>query len=45
MNTPKLPSISGIRQLTPREMNNVHFDKKHTVLTPELLESLSPKKP
>lgn len=41
MKTPDLPAIEGVRKLTPLEMNGVHFNKKHTVLTPELLESLN----
>lgn len=36
-----IPDIPGIKQMTPLEMNAVLFDKKHTVLTPALLDSLS----
>lgn len=35
-----LPDIPGIEQMTALQMNGVHFDKRHTVLTPEILESL-----
>lgn len=40
MNQPQIPDISGITKMSPLEMNNVRFDKKHTVLTPELLASI-----
>lgn len=40
MKTPEIPKINGVKQLTPRQMNNVHLDKRHTVLTPGLLESM-----
>lgn len=31
--------------MTPLQMNEVHFNKKHTVLTPELLKQLDQKAP
>ncbi len=34
-------NLPGMRQLTPMEMNKERFQPKHTVLTPELLESVS----
>lgn len=40
MTPPNIPNIEGLKTLTPLEMNSVHFDKRHTVLTPELLESM-----
>lgn len=40
MNKPAIPSIPGIVKMTPLEMNSVHFDKNHTLLTPRLLASL-----
>lgn len=43
MNTPPLPDIPGVQQLTPLEMNSLHFDKRHTVLSPQVLGQL--KKP
>lgn len=43
MLTPDISSINGVKMMTPLEMNKVHFDKKHTVLTPELLASLGVK--
>lgn len=43
MKTPKVPQIEGVTQLTLLQMNGVTFDKKHTLLTPELLESLNKK--
>lgn len=36
----QIPDIKGLKKLTPLEMNSVHFDKRHTVLTPELLASM-----
>lgn len=39
----KIPDIPGIKKMTPLEMNGVRFDKRHTVLTPELMSSLSAK--
>lgn len=38
-----IPDIPGIKQMTPLEMNAVHFDKRHTVLSPALLASLAKK--
>ena len=40
MKTPKIPEIKGIAKLSLQDMNSVHFDKKHTVLTPELLAEM-----
>lgn len=37
MTTPKIPNLKGITKMTPLQMNGVHFDKRHTVLTPVLL--------
>lgn len=39
-NKPKLPEISGITELSPLDMNGIKFNKQHTVLTPEILDSL-----
>lgn len=39
----KVPEIPGIKKMTPLEMNAVRFDKKHTVLTPELMSAMSAK--
>lgn len=41
METPELPPIQGIKQMSPLEMNTVHFEKRHTVLTPQVLESMA----
>lgn len=41
MKTPDIPDIKGIAVMKPIEMNKVLFDKKHTVLTPELLSAMS----
>ena len=38
-----IPDIPGIKKMTPLEMNAVRFDKKYTVLTPELMSKLSAK--
>lgn len=38
MDTPTLPDLKGIVKMTPLEMNDVHFDKKHTVISPEELD-------
>lgn len=40
MKVPEIPDIKGVAKMTPLEMNAVHFDKKHTVLTPELLAAM-----
>lgn len=40
MKTPELPGISGVKPMSPLEMNDVRFNRRHTVLTPELLASL-----
>lgn len=37
---PDIPKIAGVNKMSPLEMNGVHFDKKHTVLTPQLLDTL-----
>lgn len=44
MKTPDIPSIKGITKMSALEMNSVHFNKNHTVLTPELLASLTKEK-
>lgn len=41
MNIPELPNVDGLREMSPLEMNNVHFDKLHRVLTPTLLSHLN----
>lgn len=41
MSNPKIPDIQGITRLTPLEMNAVHFDKRHTVLSPDILSGLA----
>ncbi len=41
MSSPKIPQIEGITVMSPLEMNDVRFDKKHTVLTPEVLAANS----
>lgn len=40
MNKPAIPAIPGVEIMTPLEMNSIHFDKNHTLLTPRLLASL-----
>lgn len=40
MKTPDIPRMEGVNKMTPLEMNSVRFEKKHTVLTPEVLESI-----
>lgn len=40
MKTPEMPATNGVSQMSLLEMNNVHFNKRHTVLTPEILDSL-----
>lgn len=32
------PDLGDARQLTPLELNAMHYDVRHTVLTPEVLE-------
>lgn len=39
----KRPQLNSATALTALEMNNILFDKKHTVLTPQLLEQISKK--
>lgn len=41
MLTPKIPEIKGVTVMSPLDMNEVRFDKKHTVLTPEILECIN----
>lgn len=41
MSTPKIPDLKGVTVMTPLEMNEVRFDKKHTILTPEVLEGIN----
>lgn len=41
--TPILPDIEGMKVLTPLEMNNIHFDRRHTVLTPAVLDAIASK--
>lgn len=41
MKTPETPDLEGVTQMSLMEMNNVHFSKRHTLLTPELLDSMS----
>lgn len=36
----KRVEIEDAVKLTPREMNELHFSKKHTVLTPEQLAEM-----
>lgn len=36
----QIPDIAGVSKMTPLQMNEVRFNKKHTVLTPELLKQL-----
>ena len=38
------PELKSAKPLSPLEMNAIHFDKKHTVLTPELLEKIQSQK-
>lgn len=40
MASPKIPEIDGLKKLTPLEMNSVHFNKRHTVLTPQLMADM-----
>lgn len=41
MKTLRIPDIEGVEAITPLEMNNVKIDKRHTVLSPRLLASMS----
>lgn len=41
MSTVKIPDIKGVTEMTPLELNEVSFDKKHTVLTPEVLQGFN----
>ena len=41
MKNPELPHIKGITKMTPLAMNAIHFDKKHTIITPELLDKMA----
>lgn len=40
MKIPDIPSVQGVTKMTPLEMNSVHFNKNHTVLTPQVLETM-----
>lgn len=35
------PELKSAVKLTPREMNDIRFSRKHTVLTPAQLEKLA----
>lgn len=36
----EVPALKGVTKMTPLQMNNVRFNKKHTVITPQLLAQL-----
>lgn len=36
-----ISKILGATVMTPLQMNGVHFDKRHTVITPSLLYQLN----
>lgn len=38
---PEIPKMPGLTPMTPLEMNAVHFGKKHTVLTENLLKAIA----
>lgn len=44
MKNVEIPDDAAVTVMTPLQMNGVHFDKKHTVLTPELLKNVEKKK-
>lgn len=35
------PNLKNAVRLTPREMNELHFSQKHTILTPDKLKKAS----
>lgn len=37
----KHPEFDNAVRLTPRQLNSLRYEEKHTVLTPELMASLS----
>lgn len=37
----EIPNKPGVTVMTPLQMNGVHFNKKHTVLTPQTLKNPS----
>ncbi len=41
MKTPEIPEIKGVSKISLLEMNSIHIEKNHTVLTPQVLESLN----
>ena len=44
MNKPKIiphPNFEHAKRLSPLELNNLRYDNRHTVITPELLEKMS----
>lgn len=44
MNPMEVPALKGVTKMTPLQMNNVRFNKKHTVITPQLLAQLDQKR-
>lgn len=40
----EVPALKGVTKMTPLQMNNVRFNKKHTVITPQLLTQLDQKR-
>lgn len=40
MTTPQIPSIPGIKTLSALEMNSIHFSRRHTVLSPDQINTL-----
>lgn len=43
MKTPDIPNLPGIKKMSPLDMNAIHIEKRHTVLTPDILEKMRPK--
>lgn len=41
MKTLRIPDIEGVETISPLEMNNVKIEKRHTMLSPRLLASMS----
>ncbi len=42
MKTPDIPTLPGITKMTALDLNAIRIEKRHTILTPELLEKIRP---
>lgn len=41
MTQPRIPEMEGVTKMSPLDINSVLFNKRHTVLTPEVWAGMS----